>query len=65
MRPDDLERVRTHHSDRADRERAEADYRNDGRIFLGCLAGALFVVAAKTGALRWCIEAALAWWGAR
>ena len=65
MRPDDIPRVRAHHSARADREALEAAYRTDGRIVLGCIAGALFVVAAYTGALGWCIEAVMAWWGAR
>lgn len=65
MHPDDLPRLRAHHSARADRERLDAQDRREGQIMLVCLAGALFVVAAQTGALRWCIEALVTWWGAR
>ena len=65
MRPDDLPRVRAHHSARADREALEAAYRTENRLFLGCLAAALLVAAWATGDLQWCVQALLTWWGAR
>lgn len=65
MHPDDLPRLRARHADRADRQRLEDAYRTENRIFLACLAGALFVMAAQTGALRRCVEALALWWGAR
>jgi len=65
MRPDDLPRVRAHHSRRADREALESAYRAENRIFLVCLAASLLVAAWASGDLQWCLQAALAWWGAR